>query len=177
MTSKQYLDAMSCPRVADPKKLAEQWEIDIKGEGCLAGNVPQEEKKEKDRSLFYSTDEDESGESGESEESEIEGSNAKVVQGGRSTVKLPAGIAEPRDRAQRVPIEVLCRIICSKPRKQHKDVEEHLKKKLIGRSTRRFLDPHNRFNRYYRWRLAENKAGRGYPPEHDLPKLDPKARE
>ena len=85
--------------------------------------------------------------------------------------QLPYGVVRPADRDLRVEIEILCRAICSKPPKQHGPVEAHLKKKFQGTHDHRFMNPSNEHYRFYKWRLAENKAGRGHSPEHDFPEL------
>ena len=117
-----------------------------------------EAEEEESSELFDETEEE--------EEEEEEGAE-----------KLPPGVVRPNDHVLRRRMEIIARAICSKPPKQHGKVENHLKKKLQGRADHRFLDPHNVHNRYYKWRLAENKAGRGYEPEDDLPKLGPGAFE
>ena len=81
---------------------------------------------------------------------------------------LPPGVIRPDDARQQRRIEVMCRVICSKPPGKDGAMEAHLRKKTRGQADSRFLDPHNRYYSYFKWRMAENRAGRGYDPEDDL---------
>ncbi len=145
LTEEQYLDAISCPRIK-PTKEAKY----VMGGGESSSENAEDDSSEEELNLEDTEDEEE-----------------------EDTEKLPPGVIRPEDRQQMVKIEVLCRIICSKPPNQHGAVESHLKKKLQGRADHKFLSPHNQHHRYYVWRLAENRAGRGYAPEDDLPGLAP----
>ena len=143
MTEEQYLDAISCPRI-DPMKEARKVLV---GDEDSAISVEDSDQSELDL-----------GDTEDEEDEEEE--------------NLPPGVIRPDDVSQQRRIEVMCRIICSKSSGSKKDgaMEAHLRKKTRGQADSRFLDTHNRFYSYFKWRLAENRAGRGYNPEDDLPK-------
>lgn len=145
LTEEQYLDAISCPRI-DPNKEAR--EVMLGGENA-AISVDNDSNEESEVDLEDTEEEDE-----------------------EETESLPPGVVRPDDLGQQRTIEVVCRIICS--RYEAKDdgaAETHLRKKFRGNPDRRFLEPHNRHYRYFKWRLAENRAGRGHDPEDYLPAL------
>lgn len=149
LTEEQYLDAISCPRIIPPKHVK-----NVMGDPAEPAHSDEDGDEESELDLEDTEEEEE-------EEEEVE--------------KLPPGVVRPDDHVIQRRIEVLSRVICSKPPKQHGAVEAHLRKKLQGKADHRFLNPHNVHHRYYKWRLAENKAGRSYAPEDDLPKLAPGA--
>ena len=144
MTNEQYLDAISCPRIHPLQQAAN----DTAGMGKSTANT---EAKKHRSSLNLDDTED------EKEQDEL---------------LLPPGITRPDGRGERVKIEVLCRSMCSRTSKSAvlSKMEAHFRQKTKGTPTYRFLDTHNHHHRYFKWRLAENQAGRGYSPEDDLPK-------
>ena len=144
LTEEQYLKAISYPRL-EPKEQGKRIRR------TLGGDVSPDPIVESDH--------------------ELEELNLDDTEDEEEAEKLPTGVTRPDDRRLRTRIETVCRMICSKPPKQHRAAEAHLKKKLRGRLEYRFFDPYNQHYRYYKWRMAENKAGRGYPPESDLPEL------
>ena len=150
LTEEQYLDAISAPRI-DPAKQAKKALKLMASSGASTVSSTEDEDDEKEELDLDDTDSDEDA--------------------GKETESLPPGVVRPTERSLQVRIEIVCRAICSKPVKQHRAVEAHLKKKVQGKPNYRFIDPHNTHHRYYEWRLAENRAGRGYAPEDDLPKL------
>lgn len=139
MTDEQYLDAISCPR----HDLAKQGEKVLGGDeastaGSEAGLGGVEELNINDTS----DDEDDDDES------------------------LTPGVILPSWR-QYGRVEMLCRSICIKREEDQALCETLLKQKLQGRADFCFLFPRDPYHLYYKWRLAENRAGRGYPPEED----------
>lgn len=140
MTDGQYLDAISCPR----HDLAKQGEKVLTGDevstaGSEAGLGGVE-------GLNFDDTEDEEDENDES---------------------LPPGVILPGWR-QHGRVEMLCRSICIKREEDQAFCETLLKQKLQGRAEFCFLFPRDPYYLYYKWRLAENRAGRGYPPEEDI---------
>ena len=106
----------------------------------------------------------------------MEFEDSEDTETGEEVDELPPGIIRPDDTSQQMKVEVICRIICSKPAKQHSNIEVHLRKKLQGRADYRFLNIHNNYHHYYKWRLGEHRAGRGYEPERDLPESKSEVR-
>lgn len=139
MNDEQYLDAISCPR----HDLAKQ------GEKVLAGDEPSTARSEPGLGGVEEMDLDDT----EDEEDDKDES-------------LPPGVILPGWR-QYGRIEMLCRSICIKREEKQAVSETLLKQKLQGRADFCFLFPRDPYHLYYKWRLAENRAGRGYPPEVD----------
>lgn len=141
MTDKQYLDAISCPRI-DPIK---QGENVMSGDEVTAGESSTNRKRLEELNLDDTEDDEEEG-------------------------MLPPGVRRPEVRAQQVRIERICRVICTKPQHQQNALEANMKQKFRGKSDSTFLFPRDPYHLFYKWRLAENRAGRGIDPEDDFPK-------
>ncbi len=139
MTDEQYLDAISCPR----HDLAKQ------GEKVLAGDEASSAGSQAGLRGVEDLDLDDTGDE-EAENDEL----------------LPPGVISP-DWRQYGRVEMICRTICIRREKDRALCETLLKQKLQDRAEFCFLLPRDTHHLYYKWRLAENRAGRGYPPEED----------
>lgn len=142
MTEEQYLDAISCPR-HDPAK---------QGTEGLAGTGRSDAASEAE---IDGLDEELNLDDTEDEEDQAEPS-------------LPPGVILP-DWQIYGRTEMVCRAICIKPERDQPASEALLERKMQGRAGYSFLFPGDRHYLYYKWRLAEHRAGRGYPPEEDTP--------
>lgn len=140
MTDDQYLDAISCPR----------HDLTRQGENVLAG-------------AESSTAGSEAGIDGV-EELNLDDTEDEEVEDDKQP---PPGVKMP-DFRQYGRVEMLCRLICIKREKDQAACETVLRQQMRGRADYRFLDPRDPHHSYYKWRLAENRAGRGYPPEDDV---------
>jgi len=139
MTNEKYLDAISCPR----HDLAKQGEKVLAGDEASTAGSQAGINGVGDSDLDNTDDEDD-----EDEEA------------------VPPGVILP-DWRQYGRVEMLCRSIGIKHEEHQASCETLLKQKLQGRAEFSFLFPRDPHHLYYKWRLAENRAGRGYPPEED----------
>lgn len=83
---------------------------------------------------------------------------------------LPDGAIRPDDCVAERRIERIARAICIHSVNEQAFYEGHLKQKLLTDPTgakHSFLLPSDRHHIYYRYRIAENRAGRGIDPEYD----------
>ena len=78
----------------------------------------------------------------------------------------PKGVVHPVGHGE-LRVEVCCRKICCSPPNKEAYWENLLKHKFLNNSDYGFLFKGHREHPYYKWRLAENRAGRGHTPKHD----------
>ena len=146
MTDEQYLDAISCPRI-DPIK---------QGKKVMA---------EVQESLFDSEDGDEKVEITDDTE---QADDLEEVE--EEYEILPKGAIPPDDCVAERRIERIARAICIHPVKEQPFYEEQIKQKVTDDAKwakHSFLLPEDPHHTYYRYRIAENRAGRGIDPEYD----------
>lgn len=146
MTNEQYLDAISCPRI-DPIKQGQKVMAQVE-ESLL-------ESEDGDENVEIIDDtEDEDNEEEDEEEYEV----------------LPKGAIRPEDCVAERRIERIARAICIRSVKEQAFYEGHMKQKFLNDpkwAKCSFLLPSDRHHIYYRYRVAENRAGRGIDPEYD----------
>ena len=143
MTNEQYLDAISCPRI-DPIR---------QGQKVLA-HVEDSflESEDGDTRIEINDDTDDE----EDEEQEYE--------------TLPEEAIRPADCLAERRIERVARALCIHPTKKQSFYEDLMKQKLADDpkwAKHSFLHPGDRHHIYYKYRIAENRAGRGIDPEYD----------
>lgn len=146
MTNEQYLDAISCPRI-DPIKQGQKVMAQVE-ENFLES----EDGDEKVEIIDDTEDED----SEEEDEEEYE--------------TLPEGAIHPDDCVAERRIERIARAICIYSVKEQAFYEGHMKQKFLNEpkwAKHSFLLPSDRHHIYYKYRIAENRAGRGIDPEYD----------
>ena len=146
MTGEQYLDAISCPRI-DPIK---------QGQKVMA---------QVEESLFEAEDGDAKVEI--CDDSEVEDDD-EVDEDVYET--LPEGAIRPNDCVAERRIERIARAICIRPVKEQVFYESHMKQKFLNDlkwAKYSFLLPNDRHHIYYKYRIAENRAGRGIDPKYD----------
>ena len=83
---------------------------------------------------------------------------------------LPDGAIPPNDCVAERRIERIARAICIHSAKEQAFFEEQMKQKLTNDpkwAKHSFLLPGDRHHIYYKYRIAENRAGRGIDPEYD----------
>lgn len=141
MTEEQYLDAISCPRHDSANQDAE----------VLAGTEKSDAASQADIDELDELNIDDT----EDEEDQAEAS-------------LPPGVILP-DWQIYGRVEMVCRGICIKPERDQAACETLLEQKMRDRVEYSFLFPGDQQYLYYKWRLSEHRAGRGYPPEEDTP--------
>lgn len=142
MTEAQYLDAISCPRI-DPTKIGSKAKAGPEKSGT---DVESSVDGSEDLSLDDTTEE------------EVQGS-------------MPHGVTRPKDSKIRTYIEMCCRLICSKPVKQQAKLVSLMTQKYKDSADHSWVLPRDKHHAFFKRRLAENKAGRGYPPEEDMARL------
>lgn len=146
MTNEQYLDAISCPRI-DPIKQGQKVMAQV--EEPFLESEDGEEKIE-------INDDTEDEENDEEEEEEYE--------------TLPEGAIRPDDCVAERRIERIARAICIHPVKEQAFYEDRMKENFLDDpkwAKHSFLLPDDRHHIYYKYRIAENRAGRGIDPEYD----------
>lgn len=146
MTDEQYLDAISCPRI-DPIR---------QGQKVMAqAGEPFLDSESGDETVEILDDAgDEGNKDGEDEEYET----------------LPEGAIRPDDCVAERRIERIARAICIHPVEEQAFYEDRMLHKLAEDpkwAEHSFLRPGHRHHIYYRYRIAENRAGRGIDPEYD----------
>ena len=83
---------------------------------------------------------------------------------------LPEGAIRPNDCVAERRIERIARAICIHSAEEQAFYEDRMKQKLIDDpkwAKHSFLLPGDRHHIYYKYRIAENRAGRGIEPEYD----------
>ena len=143
MTNEQYLDAISCPRI-DPIR---------QGQKVLA-HVEDSFLESEDGDTKIEINDDTDDEEDEEEEYET----------------LPEGAIRPADCLAERRIERVVRAICIHPIEKQSFYEDLMKLKLADDpkwAKHSFLHPGDRHHIYYKYRIAENRAGRGIDPEYD----------
>lgn len=146
MTNEQYLDAISCPRI-DPIK---------QGQKVMA---------QVDESLFESEDGDEKIEITDDTENEDDDDEDE-----EEYETLPEGAIRPDDCVAERRIERIARAICIRSVNEQAFYEGQMKQKFLNDpkwAKHSFLLPSDRYHIYYKYRIAENRAGRGIDPEYD----------
>ena len=146
MTDEQYLDAISCPRV-DPIKQGEKVMAQV--EETFLESDDGDEKIE-------ITDDTEDEDFADEDEAEYE--------------TLPEGAICPNDCVAERRIERIARAICIHSAKEQDFYEGQMRQRLLNDpkwAKHSFLLPSDRHHIYYRYRIAENRAGRGIDPECD----------
>jgi len=144
MTNEQYLDAISCPRI-DPTK---------QGENVMTGSHPSTVESNAD---------------GDEEELNLDDTEDDP-EDGDDELTLPLGVVYP-DLMMQIRVENAVRKICLSPQTKEAAQERILKQKVLTNSklaTWTFLFPGNKDHAYYKWRLSEERAGRGIEPEEDM---------
>lgn len=147
MTNEQYLDAISCPRI-DPIKQGEK--VMPKSEELFAESETESKQDEESNAETV----------GEVKDDEDDG----------EWETLPVGAIRPPEFRRERLLEQICRAICCKPEKEQDMRERRFKQLAVSNpkwATCSFLFPSDRSYIYYKWRLAENRAGRGIPVEYD----------
>lgn len=146
MTDEQYLDAISCPRI-DPIRQGQK--VMAQAEEAFLESEDGDGKVE----TINDTD-DEGAEEEDEEEYEV----------------LPEGAIRPNDCVAERRIERIARAICIHSVEEQAFYEDRMKQKLIDDpkwAKHSFLLPGDRHHIYYKYRIAENRAGRGIEPEYD----------
>lgn len=146
MTNEQYLEAISCPRI-DPIRQGQKVMAPV--EEHFLESESGEEKPE-----IIEDTEDEDDEEEDEEQYET----------------LPKGAIRPDDCVAERRIERIARAICIHPVKEQAFYEDLMIKKHIDDpkwAKHTFLLPGDRHHTYYKYRIAENRAGRGIDPEYD----------
>lgn len=146
MTNEQYLDAISCPRI-DPIKQGQK--VMAQAEETLLESGDGDDKVE-----IMDDTEDEENEEEDEEEYET----------------LPEGASRPDDCVAERRIERIARAICIHSVKEQAFYEGRVRQKFLDDpkwAKHSFLLPGDRHHIYYKYRIAENRAGRGIDPEHD----------
>ena len=143
MTNEQYLDTISCPRI-DPTR---------QGQKVLAHAEDSFLESEDGNTKIEITD-DTDDEEDEEEEYET----------------LPEGAVRPADCLAERRIERVARALCIHPTEKQPFYEDLMNRKPADDpkwAKHAFLRPGHRHHIYYRYRIAENRAGRGIDPEYD----------
>ena len=146
MTNEQYLDAISCPRI-DPIRQGQKVMAQV--EESILGSEDGDEN-------IDLTDDIEDGNHDDNDEEEYE--------------SLPDGAIPPNDCVAERRIERIARAVCVHPAKEQDFFEEHMKQKVSNDpkwAKHSFLLPDDPHHIYYKYRIAENRAGRGIDPEYD----------
>ena len=146
MTNEQYLDAISCPRI-DPIKQGQKVMPQVE--------EPFLESEDGDERIGVS---DDTGDEDNDEEYEEEYET------------LPEGAIRPDDCVAERRIERIARAICIHSVKEQAFYENQMEEKLRNDpkwAKHSFLLPSDRHHTYYKYRIAENRAGRGIDPEYD----------
>lgn len=146
MTDEQYLDSISCPRI---NPIEQGQKVMPRVEEPLMESADDDEKVE-----IADDTEDEYDDEVDEEEYEF----------------LPEGAICPNDCVAERRIERIARAICIHPVKVQALYEGHMKQKALNDpkwAKHSFLLPGDRHYIYYKYRVAENRAGRGIDPEHD----------
>ena len=146
MTDQQYLDSISCPRI---NPIEQGQKVMPRVEERLIESEDGDEKVE-----IVDDTEDEYDDEVDEEEYEV----------------LPEGAIRPDDCVAERRIERIARAICIHPVKDQALYEGHMKHKATNDpkwAKHSFLHPDDRHHIYYKYRVAENRAGRGIDPEHD----------
>ena len=149
MTNEQYLDAISCPRI-DPIRQGQKVLAHVEG------------------SFLESEDGDSKIEIDDDSEAEDNNSNEADEEDEYET--LPEGALRPADCLAERRIERLARALCIHPAEKQPFYEDLMKRKLADDpkwAKHSFLRPGHRHHIYYKYRIAENRAGRGIDPEYD----------
>ena len=146
MTNEQYLDAISCPRI-DPIR---------QGQKVLA-HVEESFLESGDGDTKIAINDDTEDEDIIEEEEE-----------GYET--LPEGVIRPADCLGERRIERIARALCIHPVEKQGYYENLIMQKSLNDpkwAKHSFLNPSDRHHIYYKYRIAENRAGRGIDPEYD----------
>ena len=155
MTDEQYLDAVSCPRI-DPIKQGQK--VMAQAEESFLDSEDGDEKVDLTDDVEDGNDDD--------EDDEYE--------------SLPEGAIPPNDCVAERRIERIARAVCIHPAKDQDFFEEQMKQKLTNDpkwAKHSFLLPGDRHHIYYKYRIAENRAGRGIDPEYDTFELTTATRD
>ena len=146
MTDEQYLDAISCPRI-DPIRQGQKVMAQVE-EPCL-------DSEDGDETVEITDDAgDEDNKDAEDEEYET----------------LPEGAIRPDDCVAERRIERIARAICIHPVEEQAFYEDRMLQKSADDpkwAKHSFLRSGDRHHIYYKYRLAENRGGRGIDPEYD----------
>ena len=143
MSQKQYLDAIRCPRI-DPIK-----------QGKLAMARQASPVASSEESDATDAQEQSSPESSEDEAEE----------------NLPPNVSAPVDAYTRALIEGVCRMIVIRPHSQQKQIIAQMGQTFGKDPDYSFFRPRDEDHPYFRWRVDENRAGRGYPPTDDVDRM------
>ena len=146
MTNEQYLDAITCPRI-DPIKQGQKVMAQVEESFLESGDGQQKIE-------IIDDTQDEDIDEEDEEEYEI----------------LPEGAVCPDDCVAERRIERIARAICIHPVKEEAFYEGHMKQKFLNDpkwAKYSFVLPGDRHHIYYKYRIAENRAGRGIEPEYD----------
>ena len=83
---------------------------------------------------------------------------------------LPEGAIRPNDCLAERRIERIARALCIHPVEKQAFYQDLMTRKLLDDpkwAKHSFLNPSDRHHIYYKFRIAENRAGRGIDPEYD----------
>lgn len=160
MTNEQYLDAISCPRVAP----------------ITQGRKVRRSRKKVNNSSIALSDELDNCNDGDGEgDSEVNAteasakdvpseSEASEIESTRAT--LPEGAFKPDDETERA-IEQVCRIVSMVPAPAATKLEDLFRQRYKETLKYSFLDSREDLYPYFKWRLDLNRAGYGIPPGLD----------
>ena len=153
MSNEQYLDAISCPRI-DPIRQGQKVLAHVE-ESFLESEDGDEKVEISDTSEDENIEEEEAG--GEEEEEE-------------EYETLPEGAIRPNDCLAERRIERIARALCIHPVEKQAFYQDLMTRKFLDDpkwAKHSFLNPSDRHHIYYKYRIAENRAGRGIDPEYD----------
>ena len=148
MTNDQYLDAITCPRI-DPIRQGQKVMAQVE-EGFL-------ESEDGDGNVEIIDDAEDEDNEEEDDEEQYE--------------TLPEGAIRPDDCVAERRIERIARAICIHPAEEQAFYQDRMLQKSIDDpkwAKHSFLHPSDRHHIYYKYRIAENRAGRGIDPEYDV---------
>ena len=113
--------------------------------------------------------------SGDKEGTHIRPNGLKVIwKQGIEYSTRPKG--RPTTRKIEVLIEQVCRMICAESVDRQGHYTSWLRERKGNEADYAFLNPKNHSHHYFRWRLAENRAGRGIQPIYDAPSGPPEKK-
>ena len=181
ITHDQYLDAISCPRidpVAQGRKILTAFESDIDvsqdDEDLAAASSDGLDDDWFVGDPDFAADElrnDASRPQDQPRPRKRDDGREVFLQHGIEYGTMPKG--KPTDRESEVTIERLCRLVCLEPHEKHEDFLTWLRDQVGGKVEYGFLNPDHNSHDFFSWRLSENEAGRGLPPDFDVPGKPP----
>lgn len=159
MTNSQYLDAISCPRndpIAQGKKVMRA--------AVSRDDLSSEEETESDDDAEESITREEPGTAEYHVPSKTR--HNKLWKDGVEYEWVPVGC--PVSRKCEMWIERTCRSICLTSKHERRSYEYLIRQKHGRDPQFGFLNPSDFSHNYFKWRLEENEAGRGIPPDYEF---------